>query len=125
MIVPGTLRQPLIIFIGATFNPSITWSNGILGNPVDLTGYDAVMEIRNTLADPEPLLTLSRWNGGILIPYPLTGVMNLFLTAAQTACLSPTVEAPAVFDLQVTAPSNVQTDYLLQGQIQIQQMVTR
>ena len=122
MITPGQLETPLIIYVGATWNPSVTWSNGINGNYVDLTGYTADMKIRPWIGSNEVIAELSTLNGGITIPSPATGTLYLLLTAGSTANLAP---GNAYFDLQLTNSSQSETDYLLQGAIQIQQMVTR
>jgi hypothetical protein len=120
MITPGQLETPLIIYMGATFNPTITWNNGVIGNPINLTGYTADMKIRPWLGSNEIIAELSTGNGGIAINTPTNGTASLLITAAASSELSP---CNAVFDLQLTGGG--ETDYLLQGAIQIQQMVTR
>lgn len=122
MINPGNIPPPgLFIYIGATFNPLLTWTD-YSGNPIDLTGYTGIMEIRPYVASDIIIATLGTSAGGLSIPNPLLGQIQILLTAAQTALLTP---QGAVCDLQLTAPGPGEVDYLIQGQITIQQMVTR
>lgn len=126
MIEPLTLLESLPIYIGATFNPEVVWSSSILGNYVDLTGYTAKMDIRSWVGSSNLIANLNTSNGGIAINNPSNGTASLLLTATQTAALSPTpIGVPAVFDLQFTSASSLSVDYLLQGNVVIQQMVTR
>lgn len=190
MINPGTLPCAWNIYIGATFNPILTWtdtlanfsgslaaSTGVLtvstilggtlavgqvlsgpgvppgtsitslgtgvgglgtyntnytgsavptqsmqsGNPIDLTGYSPVMEIR-PFASSNTIIQTLNLSSGISIPNPTLGQIQFLLTPSQTAALAP---QEAVFDLQLTAPGGTEVDYLIQGPVNIQQMVTR
>lgn len=122
MIQTGTLVCPLYLYIGATFNPTIQWSNGVLGAYVDLTGANAAMDIRPWVGSNDIIANLTTGNGGIIIANPTVGILQPFISAANTMLLSP---VNAVFDLQITNSSQSEVDYLLQGEIIIQQMVTR
>ena len=70
--------------------------------PVDLTGYTADMQVRKFVDSTSVLVELSTANGRITINGAL-GQINLTLTAAQTAALSPADSY--VYDLNLTSPS--------------------
>jgi hypothetical protein len=115
-ITPGNFN--FTIFCGGTFNYVITWKdqNGAL---INLMGYSAEMKIRSSLTDPTVLLDLTSSNGGIALG-GTAGTVTLNASAATTAALAP---GCAVYDLKLTNGSD--NEFLLQGTINIQQMVTR
>ena len=57
---------------GAQYTTQIIWADSS-GNPIDLTGYTASMQLREQAASPNPAaLTLTSSNGGITIT-PVAG----------------------------------------------------
>ena len=68
--------------------------------PVDLTGYTAEMDIRETPESSTVLLELSTANGKIVINGP-TGEISLGLLAADTAALT---WEHGTYDLILTSP---------------------
>jgi hypothetical protein len=89
------------------------------GDPINLTGFTASMQLRreynSTIAD----LTLTTGGGGIIIT-GATGTIDISATATQTGALEPGFY---VYDLELTSGSNISR--LIQGQITIAEQVTR
>lgn len=88
--------------------------------PVDLTGYTAKMQIRETVDNPTVILELTHLNGGIVID-ATSHTITLTMTSAQTAAFTfPT----AVYSLELTDTSgNVIT--FIQGNLTLVAEVTR
>lgn len=82
---------------GDTWRAVFTWTQG--DDPVDLTGCTARLMVRARRAD-ELLLDLTSPDGGLTLT-PLTGVVTVLATAAQTATLPVGTH---VFDLELTYP---------------------
>ena len=94
---PG--RYNITVYQGTTFQLSPVWKVDNL--PVDLTGYTASMQVRQFVDSTSTLVELSTTNGKIVINGAL-GQINLTLTAAQTAALSPV--GSYLYDLNLTSP---------------------
>lgn len=77
-------RHDFTIEQGSTFNKTVTYLAA--GVPVNLTGYTATLIAKHTSASTTKDLNLSI-GAGITIAAPLTGVISIDLTAAQTALL--------------------------------------
>lgn len=97
-------------------------SGGVLewNFPIDLTGYTAKMQIRETVDSDTVIIELTHLNGGIVIDtsrYTIT----LTMTSAQTALFTfPT----AVYSMELTDPSgNVNT--FIQGNLTLIPEITR
>lgn len=88
--------------------------------PVDLTGYTARMQIRETLDATIILATLTTENGGITLG-GAAGTIDLLLDAAATALLDFT---NAVYDLELVDTAGVVTR-LLSGAVTLSKEVTR
>lgn len=106
-----------------TLDQGSTWTLQIVyndsnGNPVDLTGYTAEMQVRRKFDSDTPVLTLSTSNGGITI-VPLTGTLNLLATDEQ-ADIDPGLY---VYDLELSI-GGVRTR-LIQGTVTVSGEVTR
>ncbi|MCY1167378.1 hypothetical protein D9M73_73390 [compost metagenome] len=105
--------------IGATLERPIVWQDPA-GAAIDLTGYTARMQVRQSIAAAEALLELTTENGGIAIT-PATGTITLTQTATQTAAYT---WKRGVYDLEIVSPSGVVTR-LIQGDIETSPEVTR
>ena len=104
---------------GAQYTTQIIWADSS-GNPINLTGYTAAMQLRLQAASPDPsALNLTSSNGGITIT-PLAGEMDILMTTAQTGALNPGFY---VYDLEI-ALSGVVTR-IIQGQITVSAQVTQ
>ena len=101
---PG--RYNISVVQGTTFQLSPSW---LIDNlPVDLTGYTADMQVRDVSNN---LITeLSTANGRIVLT-PTQGIINLTLTAAQTAALAV---GNYNYGLNLTAPGGA-VYQILQG----------
>jgi hypothetical protein len=92
---------------GETFNPSITWKDSN-GSAYDITGYTAKMQVR-------------RFEGGAMdIPTGTDGVINLLLTATETAALTADTY---IYDLLLDDGSGVKTR-ILEGTFTVKAQVT-
>ena len=104
---------------GSQYTTQIIWADSS-GNPIDLTGYTASMQLREQAASPNPAaLTLTSSNGGITI-VPVAGEMDILMTSAQTGALDARFY---VYDLEI-ALSGVVTR-IIQGQITVSAQVTQ
>jgi hypothetical protein len=88
--------------------------------PVDLTGYTARMQIRETVDDEDVVLELTTENGGITLG-GTNGQITLLIDADDTAAL--TVDK-AVYDLELIDGSGIVTR-LVSGEITVTKEVTR
>lgn len=75
------------------------------GTPVDLTGFTAMMQVRQTPTNEEVVVELSTDNGRITFPEPTEGKMQLYIPADVTAALA----APfaGVYDCLLTSVDNI------------------
>lgn len=106
---------------GATFSRTITWKDAA-GDPVNLTGYSARMQVRPSLTSDEITLELTSTNGEITFPSPLSsGKILITVAATDTADLAA---SKGVYDLELESSGGVVTR-LLQGSFTIVAEVTR
>lgn len=103
---------------GATWSVTVTYKDST-GAPINLTGYTAALQVRQQYSSVDADLTLTSPSNGIVIT-PLTGVVVVTMTAAQTAALA---EGYYVYDLELT--SGTYKDRLIQGQLTVAPEVTR
>jgi hypothetical protein len=89
------------------------------GDPINLTGFTARMQLRKDYNSAVVDLTLTTGGGGIVIT-GATGTIDISVTAAQTEVLDP---AFYVYDLELISGSNISR--LIQGQITVAEQVTR
>jgi hypothetical protein len=106
-----------------TIDQGSTWTLQIVyndsnGNPINLTGYTAEMQVRRKFDSDTAVLTLSTSNGGITI-VPLTGTLNLVATDEQAAIAAGLY----VYDLELST-GGVRTR-LIQGTVTVSGEVTR
>ena len=102
----------------ATFTIGIGYKDA-QGDPVDLTGYTAAMQIRDSAA--VVLLSLSTTptaNGSVLTVTPLTGTIDVTITDEDTATLTN-----GVYDLVITDGSGNKTR-LIEGKVVVNPGVT-
>lgn len=116
MIVPAI--HNLTIYQGSTFNPVFVWKSA--GAAVNLAGYTARMQVRETVGSAVKLLDLTTENSGITIT-AAEGKIALLCTATATAALN---FVSGVWDLELIAPAGTVTR-LLQGEVSLSREVTR
>lgn len=106
---------------GATFQKLFRWRDGD-GALVDLTGYLARMQVRNSFDSTTPLVDVdSAAKGGVQLQVGGLGEIAVTLTAAQTALLP---RVAGVYDLELVSPTGTVTR-LVQGRARIKPEVTR
>jgi hypothetical protein len=103
---------------GSIWNLTIVYQDSD-GDPIDLTGYTAAMQLRQNYNSELADLTLTTANGGLTINGP-TGTIQVSASAVQTGLLSAGFY---VYDLELTSGSNISR--LIQGQITVAEQVTR
>jgi hypothetical protein len=107
----------LAIEQGATFSAQITWNDSD-GDPVDLTGYTAELDIRSGPASDTELLELT--NGSGLTLGGAAGTVDIVITAAQTSALPA---GRLAYDLLLTTGST--KTRLVEGKAIVSPAVTR
>lgn len=95
-------------------------SGGLAYAPVNLSGYTAAMQLRSLPSSPDAELTLTTENGGITIADPLSGVIALHATSAQTTAIDT---GYYYYDLEIYLAGIVTR--IAQGQILVSAEVTR
>jgi hypothetical protein len=113
-----SITKTLGIDQGATWLLSFEWLDDD-GQPIDLTGCTARMQLRATPATPV-LLELSTTNGRLSLA-GVTGIIELLVDAPTTAGLSC---ESGVYDLRVTFPSG-RVDVALAGRFTLALAVTK
>jgi len=110
---------------GSTYTLTVTYTTSAAGVNVDLTGYEARMQVRLSTKEVATLASFtSSPVAGLEIVAPATnGEVKLTITSVQTAAY---VFSNAVYDLEVfdaSAPPNVIR--LIQGRFVVNPEVTR
>ena len=90
------------------------------GDPVDLSGATAALQVRSYPEDTEAVLTLTTENGGITIT-PLEGLLEVHATAEQTTAIDAGFY---YYDVEITQVVDIVTR-LAQGQVEVNAQVTR
>jgi hypothetical protein len=127
-------RYPIYIEQGATIDFEVQYKDSN-GNPVNLTGYGARMQIRPSVSSNEIYLSLtSNLNAdgtGINMsgssPYkpPTSGSLGIYIASCTSSMLD---FGDAVYDLEIFAPINVDCPIvtrILQGPVRLSKEVTR
>lgn len=112
-------KHNITIEKGATFSYSLGLTD-TAGDPVDLTGYSAEMDIRTSAGNTTEQLTLTEANGRITLG-GAAGTIALLINATDTDDITFTA---GVYDLKLTSSGGV-SDYPLYGDVEIVQTVTR
>jgi hypothetical protein len=106
-----------------TIDQGSTWTlqlvyNDPNGDPINLTGYTAKMQVRRKFDSATAVLTLSTSNGGISIT-GATGTINLIATDEQTGAIEGGLY---VYDLELENGGAITR--LIQGQVTVSPQVT-
>jgi len=103
---------------GETFNPAITWKDSN-GSAYDITGYTAKMQVRRFEGDTV-IQEFTTADATMDIPTGTDGVINLLLTATETAALTADTY---IYDLLLDDGSGVKTR-ILEGTFTVKAQVT-
>ncbi len=103
---------------GATFSLVVEWKDPD-GDPIDLTGYTAAMQVRRTFGGPV-LVSLASPSSGITIAAAL-GKLSIEISRTATAALSAPIQG--VYDLEVSTGST--TYRLVEGRVFVTPEATR
>lgn len=104
---------------GATLLKPIVWKDSA-GAAVNLTGYTAKMQVRQSAASTDVLLELSTANSRLTIT-PLTGTITMIFSATLTAAID---WSRGKYDLELTSSDGTVTR-LIEGQISVSKEITR
>lgn len=108
-----------VIEKGATYRHTLIWEDAT-GTPIDMTNCTAKLQIREDIFSPELLCELNTENNGLVIA-PLTGRINLFISATDTSAL---VGFGGAYDLEIYR-MNGDTTRLIEGGVAFKPEVTR
>lgn len=104
---------------GATFELTITWKDSA-GTAINLTGYTARMQVRETYSSSSTVVSLT--NGSGITLGGAAGTIAIVISATTTAAL--TAPFSGVYDLEIVSPAGVVTR-LIQGTATVSAEVTR
>ena len=113
-------KHNLYVYRGATFSEAITWKDEN-ATPIDLTGFTARMQMRETVEASTPFLTLTTENSGITLG-GVAGTINILATAVATSAITAT---GGVYDLEIVSGDTITVTRLLEGLVFISPEVTR
>lgn len=85
---------------GATFRHKFIWKDG-KGRAINLTGYIARLQARETIESDTAILTLTTENGGVVLGGS-AGTISLYLSDEATALITT---KKLVYDLELEAPN--------------------
>lgn len=112
-------RFDITINQGATFELTITWKDSA-GTAINLTGYTARMQVRETYSSSSTIISLT--NGAGITLGGAAGTVAILISATTTAAL--TAPFSGVYDLELVSAGGVVTR-LLQGAATVSPEVTR
>lgn len=104
---------------GATFELTVTWKDSA-GTAINLTGYSARMQVRETYSSSSTIVSLT--NGSGITLGGAAGTIAIVISATTTAAL--TAPFSGVYDLELVSAGGVVTR-LLQGAATVSPEVTR
>lgn len=116
-------KLDLVMVQGATFEKAFEWKDSSKV-PISLVGYTARLQIRSDTDSSTTLLELTTENGRITLNDPTTGVIQLYVSAADTAALTFNT---GVYDLELqhTASGRTIVDNIVYGTVSLRKNVTR
>jgi hypothetical protein len=127
-------RYPIYIEQGASLDFEVQYIDSE-GNPVDLSGYSARMQIRPSTTSTIAYITLTsdlqpdgsglNLSGSHSTKPPTSGSIGVFISACSSSVLE---FGDAVYDLELSVPYEGGCDYvtrLIQGPVRLSKEVTR
>ena len=116
--MPASVKN-ILIEQGATFTLTLSIKSKSTGQPVDISGHTARMQVRPTVASSTVLVSATTENGKITVTGS-TGTIAVTLSATETAALD---FGSAVYDLESVSGATVKRR--LQGVVTLSKEVTR
>lgn len=114
MINPGTYN--ITAYQGATYTLTLTWT--VNDTPVNLTGYTAAMQVRQSPSATSTIFSLSNGSG-----ITLGGSAGTIAIAISATDMANTLAGKYVYDLELNSGSEITR--LVQGTFTVQAEVTR
>jgi hypothetical protein len=114
MISPG--KYNITAYQGATYDLNLNWKIG--GTAVNLTGYTAAMQVRESYNAPATILSLTNGSG-----ITLGGTAGTIQIAVSASTMGSATPGNYVYDLELTQASQVTR--LIQGIFNIEPEVTK
>lgn len=115
-----TSRAPfvdIVLYQGKTVNFEVIWGGD---TPIDVTGYTAKLQARETAASASAMVTFQSPSSGIVVG-TTDGKFTISMSAANTAALTPGV---GIYDFEITTAGG--SVYLvMSGKFKIEAEVTR
>jgi len=103
---------------GATFSRNLHWEDSS-GNPIDVTGYSARMQVRERFVSATPVLSLVSPTN-----IALGGGSGTVVVTVSATLMAAVTAGDYVYDLEMVASNGVVTR-LLQGTFKVRPEVTR
>ncbi|MBT9153347.1 MAG: hypothetical protein DDT39_00004 [Firmicutes bacterium] len=102
MSAPG--KHNFIVYQGSTWDEEIVLNNAD-GTPMNLTGMQARMQLREEFASPSFILALDGTNGRLTVSDAVGGRLRLLVAALDTAALPLDFEPKVyLYDLELFRP---------------------
>lgn len=100
-------KRNLELYQGSTWEQVVlvtTDADGLV--PMDLTGFQARMQVREEIGSADVVLDLTPANGRIAVVNPAQGAIQILVSAADTAALPLDFEQKTfVYDIEVFRPT--------------------
>lgn len=110
-----------VIDQGADWFLNVTWED-VAGEPIDITGYTAALQLRTSPLARTVALNLTTENDGLAIT-GASGLVSIHATNEQTAALTP---QRYTYDLELYSPAEPTViTRLIQGTIEVSANTTR
>jgi hypothetical protein len=116
-------RFDLVMVQGATFEKAFEYKDSTKTS-INLTGYTARLQVRSDTDASTTLIELTTENNRITLNDPTTGVIQLYISAADTAALTFNT---GVYDLELQHISSGRTivENIVYGNVSLRKNVTR
>lgn len=114
------IQNDLVIEKGATFNETLVYRDPS-GTLINLTGFTARMQIRETQDSADPIVDLTTGDGITL--GGSAGTIQIFISDTDTSAI---VETEGVYDFELISPDpDNYVDRIMEGRVQFKEEVTR
>jgi hypothetical protein len=116
-------RFDLVMVQGATFEKAFEYKDSTKTS-INLTGYTARLQVRSDTDASTTLIELTTENNRITLNDPTTGVIQLYISAADTAALTFNT---GVYDLELQHVASGRTivENIVYGNVSLRKNVTR